>query len=180
MTVSLGPETIWKRRIADAVQDAAILIHRHIGYIFLLALIVMVQHEASLSNRVSRCLIAESRYRIVLLGMESAQRGYLITGDPEYKRRYIAQGARYSVQERQLEECLEDQASNHDRILEANVIAKKKVAEMDETIRLYESGDKEGAYQLVKSNEGMLYSLKIDELLDGIRLDTQLRAMGGW
>jgi len=174
MTVSLGMDAIWKRHVADWVHDTGWFIHKHIGYIFLIGLLVLVKHGATVSNNVRRCLLAQNEYRSVILGMESAQRGYLITGDAEYKRRYIYESARYSVREQQLDDCLAGDKVSRERLLQVDIIAQKKIAEMEAGMRMYDSGDKAGAYQLVKTNEGLLYSLKIDELLDSIRLETQL------
>jgi CHASE3 domain sensor protein len=183
MTLSLGSECRWKRRMAAAIQYTASFIHRHIGCIFLLGLLALVDHGATVKGKVSQCLLAQEEYRNVILGMESAQRGYLITGDAEYKRRYIYESARYSLAEQNLEDCLQSDKVNHDRLLEINLAAQKKIAEMESGMRMYDSGDKDGAFQLVKTDEGLLYSLKINELLDTIRLDTQLgglSAIGAW
>jgi len=85
---------------------------------------------------------------------ESAQRGYLLTGDPSYLRPY--DDALPQIEERlsKLSELAHDNAIQQGRVAELRELAQEKFAELRQTIQLHEQGRDQEARRIVLSGFG--------------------------
>ena len=93
-----------------------------------------------------------------LADMETSQRGYLLTGQPEYLPPYTAAKDRIGTHFASLRSRLANRA-DHERSIEAQLesLANSKQVEMDRTIRLRQDGYRHRAFMLVGTNEGRDY-----------------------
>jgi signal transduction histidine kinase len=84
---------------------------------------------------------------------ESGQRGYLLTGDPEYLDSYRIATAAIGPAIAGMNLPIIDPAQ-HQAIAEMEPLIALKFAELDETIRLYDAGQREEAMALVRKGAG--------------------------
>jgi CHASE3 domain sensor protein len=121
-----------------------------------------------------------------LTGMETGQRGYLLTEDPTYLRPYTDAKGRIGTDFAGLRIGLANRAER-ERSLESQLesLAASKQAEMDRSISLRQQGFRHRAFMLVDSNEGMEYmdsargllsSLSVAETSSFARFDRERNA----
>ncbi len=115
-----------------------------------------VEHTRSVVMEVEGVLSA-------LKDVEAGQRGYLLTGEAEYLRPYLASIAVVRSRLGQLE-TLTASNSQKGRVAEMRRLATAKLDELGETIRLAESGDREAALAMVQSGEGQRLMDRIRDL----------------
>ncbi len=115
-----------------------------------------VEHTRSVVMEVEGALSA-------LKDAEAGQRGYLLTGEAEYLKPYLASIAAVRSRLGQLERLT---ASNRQkgRVAEMRRLAFVKLDELAETIRLAETGDRAAALAVVQSGEGQRLMEQIRDL----------------
>jgi CHASE3 domain sensor protein len=93
-----------------------------------------------------------------LTDMETGQRGYLLTGDPEYLKPYAEGKIRIKTHFAGLRSGLANQ-TERERSLESQLesLASSKQSEMERTISLRQEGYRHRAFKLVDTNEGRDY-----------------------
>jgi CHASE3 domain sensor protein len=93
-----------------------------------------------------------------LTDMESGQRGYLLTGNPDYLQPYTDANARIATDFANLRAALASSTKN-EQSLEAQLesLAASKQAEMERSISLRQRGYRHRSFMLVDSNEGKQY-----------------------
>lgn len=99
---------------------------------------------------------------------ESSQRGYLLTEDPGYLRQFSDASADVSTRLRNLKQLVADNSAQVRRLLIIESLSRRKVAELDSTIKLVRSGKRDAALSVVRTR----YS---DSLMTSIR--SSLRSM---
>ena len=85
---------------------------------------------------------------------ESGQRGYLLTGDPDYLQPYQIALSRIEDRLTRLADLTNDDATQHARVSELRRIAHEKLAELRATIQLHEQGKDQEALHLLLSGLG--------------------------
>ena len=102
------------------------------------------------SDMVVGRLRATRKLLATLADAETGQLGYLLTGDPVYRSPYDRAIARSRTQ---LEEFrLNQPADRSEKLREADKIVGNKLAEMDETIRVFDSQGPQAALAIVKTD----------------------------
>ena len=93
-----------------------------------------------------------------LTDMESGQRGYLLTGNPDYLQPYTDANARIATDFANLRAALASSTKN-EQSLEAQLesLAASKQAEMERSIGLRQRGYRHRSFMLVDTNEGKQY-----------------------
>jgi CHASE3 domain sensor protein len=93
-----------------------------------------------------------------LTDMESGQRGYLLTGNPDYLQPYTDANSRIATDFANLRAALASSTKN-EQSLEAQLesLAASKQAEMERSISLRQRGYRHRSFMLVDSNEGKQY-----------------------
>lgn len=88
--------------------------------------------------------------------METGQRGYLLTGDPSYLEPYRDADARLAGHLSRLRAGLAPEPSpeQHSLMTQLELVAKSKIAEMEETIQFRQQGYRHRAFLLVNTNRG--------------------------
>src|SRR5262245_8882465 len=101
--------------------------------------------------------------RPALKDAEAGQRGYLLTGEAESLKPYLASIATVRSRVGQLER-LTATNSQKGRVAEMRRLTSAKLDELGETIRLAESGDRAAALAMVQSGQGQRLMEQIREL----------------
>ena len=143
-------------------------ISRHaitIGYLLALAVLAVdgvlvatslrtIAHTSEQANR-SRDFIAElDRSLSMLKDAETGQRGYLLTGRGEYLRPYRDAGAALDGKLGGLR-SLTSGGAQQARVADLAGIAAGKMAELEQTVRLRQQGDRDEALRIVQGGQGL-------------------------
>lgn len=118
------------------------------------------------SNKLDTYMRINGRYVSMA---ESAERGYLLTGDAKYRDTFNVCIAEILKNE-QYYDTLEDDLKNA-TIEKIQAISAHKFAEMGQTIRLYDAGMKDSALTIVKSGTGKLMMDSIRTASRAIRIE---------
>lgn len=118
--------------------------------------IYLVLSSQSTRELVNRTLRTESNLFVLLRGVgdaESEERGYLLTGDPEYLNVYHTAAntiaSKVANAKGEMIDIAEQQA-----FAEIEPLISRKLADIDETIRLYNAGNGAAALALVRTGVG--------------------------
>jgi signal transduction histidine kinase len=118
--------------------------------------VFLVRSSQTTGELVNRAMRVETRLWILLNTVrvvESGQRGYLLTGDPEYLDGYRTTKDAIRPTVAELKEAIIDPAQ-HQALAELEPLIARKLAELDETIRLHDAGRGEEALDLVRTGIG--------------------------
>ena len=114
---------------------------------------------------------------VLLRRMESGQRGYLLTGDEDFASSYRESVPLIPQALADLNNEIKNNPEQERLWTEMEPLVRKKLDEMAETFRLYESGDRDAALNLVRSEAGLRYMEDIRGLTQNMR-DIQARQLG--
>lgn len=136
--------------------------------ISVISLVVFIAGEKQVSDdnywvtHTHEVIITASNFDKQLVDAETGQRGFLLTDSPTYLEPYYTgrQGARETFN--RLKFLTRDNETQQQRLDTIQGLMEQKLAELQETIDLTESGKKDQALTLVKSDEGK-------QLMDDIR-----------
>ncbi|CAN5414170.1 sensor histidine kinase [soil metagenome] len=118
--------------------------------------VYLVQLSHTTDELVNRALRVETRTWIMLhtvRAAESGQRGYLLTGDSDYLDVYSLTTSAIGPAVVELDKLIIDPAQRQ-IVADIKPLIARKFAELAETIRLYESGQREEALDLVRKGAG--------------------------
>ncbi len=126
-------------------------------------------HSLTLEREASvKAQLMVGRLRRSLLFMESATRGYMVTGRPEYLAPYRDQAPILASTLKTAQALSADVALSQSALVLLVDMVKKKQVEMDEMIRLFQSGDRIGAMLLLETDVGQQMMGEISDLVDRI------------
>lgn len=108
------------------------------------------------------------RLRRSLLSMESATRGYLVTGRVEYLEPYSEQAPTLKATLETADTLTLDRPHDKTVLIELIKMARRKQAEMEEMINLFRAGDRIGAMVLLETFVGQQMMTKISGLADEV------------
>ncbi len=106
---------------------------------------------------------------------ESAQRGYLLTGDEHYLSETALSLEDADAQITQLSEHIEGSPLQAQRVRLLRTIVGAKLKELNTTVGLYRNGKQSEAYAIVNSDAGERYMVQIDSLLNVVRVEEERR-----
>jgi signal transduction histidine kinase len=144
---------------------------------FVLALLVLVVTELSFAaderataqrDFASDARLAVGRLRRVVVGMESAQRGFMLTARPEYRAPYdtmLGQTAQVLESVRQL---ATRRPAQRDTLEQLAVLSERKFSELAEVMRLLDAGNTKAASNLLLTGIGREQSERIQQLVDAM------------
>jgi diguanylate cyclase (GGDEF)-like protein len=130
------------------------------GFLLIVAgggVILGVRHTDDLGERqeeVGNRIFAARQVYESLLGMESSQRGFLLTGDPLYLEPYQRHDAESAATIGNLEHLYEGAPSAQSILGDIHRLANAKHAELRATIALVRSGEHDAALSIVRNNSG--------------------------
>lgn len=135
-----------------------------------LVVVSMFSHIRHL-YKIQQIRSAAGRVQGAVVQIESSQRLFVITADPEALRKYSFY--RKILGQRLLVLChlIPPSPRNENLCRETNALIAAKLDEMAETIRLVRAGNKAAADELVKTGIGVRYTDEIERHLDLIRIE---------
>ena len=140
---------------------AAFLFFCASGYVFYTK-IIEIQHDVSWVTHTHEVLLSTKSIMSYMKDAETGQRGYVITGNPDYLEPYRAALTKIPQAVNDLEKRTSDNAQQQQRIDEIREKISQKIERLDSTISLRRNQDVEGAMAAVGSGEGK-------ELMDDLR-----------
>jgi signal transduction histidine kinase len=119
---------------------------------------VVVAFTSAEAERLSAHSLEVRRAQTVLFSSvqdaETGQRGYLLTGDPEYLRPYDRARQILPGLKTQLRDLVADNPDQQRRLADLTLTIDRKMAELERTRTLFQTGDRDAAFALVRSNQG--------------------------
>jgi PAS domain S-box-containing protein len=157
------------------------------GFLILLLLLaintVILRHQLAVqvSNQGwfshSKRLVQELRDTESLLkDAETGQRGFLYTGKPEYLAPYRFASTQIDSHLQVLAALVGDNPRQQTQVADLRVLVHQKLAEVAETISLFQSGNTSGAKAVVMSDNGFLIMEKIRSLVG--RMEQEESSLG--
>jgi len=98
---------------------------------------------------------------LVIKDAETGQRGFLLSGQARYLEPFMAAKAGVNARLQDLQQLVAGDDGQERRVVTMRQLAMEKVAELDETVRLRESGDNEAALAIFATDRGRLLMEKI-------------------
>jgi PAS domain S-box-containing protein len=151
------------------------------GFVFLLILLaanafvtrrqlaVMITHQRDV-ERTQQVLIAVNQTQTLIEDAETGQRGYLYTGEPGYLDPYNLALTQLDSQLRVLEQLTGGDPTEQAEATQLRSLTQVKLAELSQTILLYQSRQPDAARTLVLSDHGRLLMIQISNLIGNIQL----------
>ncbi|WP_161603323.1 PAS domain S-box protein [Blastopirellula marina] len=106
----------------------------------------------------------------LLKDAETGQRGYLLTNESKYLEPYLDSIGKVEFEIVHLRSLIQDDAEQQSRLIEVEQDVTKKLAELQETINLLDSGDRTAALQVVDSDRGIALMEKVRESIATMQL----------
>lgn len=97
---------------------------------------------------------------------ETSQRGYVITGDPEFRAQYATAKQRVEAMLELLQQDQERLRARQARLVEVAAIAADKIVEMDDVLQVKDTQGQEAAHALVTGGEGKALMSRFQATLD--------------
>ncbi len=109
---------------------------------------------------------AVGRVRRLVLLMESSERGYLLTGRPEYRAPYDEARTQTTAALAELRALADATPAQRPPMQQLATATERKASELAEVLRLFEAGDRERAITLVLTDLGREEMERINALVD--------------
>ena len=132
------------------------------------------------SQRARRILTLNEALIGQLLDAETGQRGFLLTGRPEYLEPYNAALDRIPADLRELSASTAEPAEQHSRYVQLQALIADKLAELRQTIELRRAKDLEAALAVVQTDRGKRTMDLIRSLSEQIEADESTRWLADW
>lgn len=105
------------------------------------------------------------RLQLLLQAAEAGQRGYLLTGQPEYREPYEQAQAQLETQVARIRAMFADDPGAQSDVREIEDLARRKMSELRTVVGLFESRNVEGALGVVKTGIGRDHMHALDTLV---------------
>jgi len=105
------------------------------------------------------------RLQLLLQAAEAGQRGYLLTGQREYREPFAQAQTQLEAQMARLRSFFADDADSQSNVGEVEDLARRKMSELRTTVSMFESRNVEGALEVVKSGIGRDHMRALDTLV---------------
>ncbi|HEX6824404.1 MAG TPA: CHASE3 domain-containing protein [Candidatus Sulfotelmatobacter sp.] len=157
------------KKIVHAVLTVTLLLFAALNAYLALKDVLQTQKIVAQTTRTSTLQADISSVLKDLTDMETAQRGYLLTGDDSYLQPYTDANARIATDFVKLRTGLAQRPESEQSLQpQIESLAKSKQAEMARSISLRQRGYRHRAFMLVNSNEGQEYMAKARALLSSL------------
>jgi signal transduction histidine kinase len=103
-----------------------------------------------------------------IVAMESAQRGYMLTGRTEYREPYDRLRRRIGTAIRAVRQLAERPSLRHEALPLLADAAERKLSELQEVLRLFEQGDREASMELMLTGIGREQMERLHDLVNGV------------
>jgi signal transduction histidine kinase len=140
--------------------------------LIVLTSMVLLQRTSAERDRLVTTVETDGELYEMLLALrrvESSQRGYLLTGDDGFLSAYRQALPSVASSIEAIGQGVEDDPEQNRRIEALKPLIEKKLAEMAETVKLYETGQTSEAFAMVHSDAGVHYMEDIRKLIFEIK-----------
>jgi signal transduction histidine kinase len=105
------------------------------------------------------------RLQLLLQAAEAGQRGYMLTGQAEYKEPYEQANLQLEAQLARLRALFADDPDAQDNLREIEDLTRRKASELKTTVELFESRNVTAALDVVKTGIGLDHMRALDKLV---------------
>jgi signal transduction histidine kinase len=105
------------------------------------------------------------RLQLLLQAAEAGQRGYMLTGQREYREPYEVANTQLESQLTRLRALFADDPDAQPNLLEIEDLTRRKASELRTTIELFEAGNVTSALDVVKTGIGLDHMRALDKLV---------------
>jgi signal transduction histidine kinase len=159
------------------IPHAPILLGSAFAFLVLTVLVSMalLDHTQRERDRLVQTIDTQDRLDELLAfmrRMESGQRGYLLTGDPQFLDIYNDTRTQVLARLAVVEQAVSGDASQAESMQRLKPLVQGTLNEMSESLRLYDSGQREAAVELLRSGLGLRYMDGIHDIVLKIATDT--------
>lgn len=152
---------------AKVPQAPAMLLGGAFAFLVILVLLSATLFQNTRTQRNQLIQTVETQRQVnnlmaALRAMESGKRGYLLTGDPQFLDIYKEMSPAISQRLSAIRSAVQGNAAQERVLQDLDPLLESKLNEMADTIRLFDSGDREKAVNLIRAQQGM-------RLMDTIR-----------
>jgi len=105
------------------------------------------------------------RLQLVLQAAEAGQRGYLLTGQPEYREPFVQAQAQLENHLARIRALLADDVGSVPQVREIEDLARRKLSELTTTVQMFEGRNVTGALDMVKTGIGRDHMRALDTLV---------------
>ena len=178
--VASAPQPLWRRLLSYRLAAPLAIV---------LAILVLSINEAGYRaaeqvtarrDAAVEIRLAVDRARRLALLMESAQRGYLLTGRPEYRVPFDAARAQSGSVIQSLRDIAQRVPVQRDAVLQLIEAIERRYSELSEVMRLYEAGERDRALTLTMTDIGREHMEQVNALVEEVsRQEEQAYVRGG-
>lgn len=154
-----------------------LLFERYISHIVMFAGLLIILHQSTTKSHYIFTMYDLERVEFALSAMESSQRGYLVTQDPDLFSDYTRFQSMYKVSLYSLEDNLKGDRQNLRVLEDVKNTAQRKIGEMNMTLEYAQAGDLDKSRKLMATNIGHQFMKEIRENLTLIRSSKELQAL---
>lgn len=108
--------------------------------------------------------------RITALAMESAKRGYMLTGRDDFLEPYTEMNRRFEPLLERVKAMADHDPAQREKLQTLAEAARRKKSEMDEVLRRFQSGNREGALDLTLTEIGRENMVRVNQIADEIKM----------
>ena len=123
-----------------------------------------VEHTFEVKNTIGNLLSS-------LKDAETAQRGYLITGDEQYLEPYVAALQAIDPDFKRLRDLTRDNVRQQERLDQIQPIMTSKLAELQQTIKLRRAQQTDAAIQILKTGQGKRFMDQIRRIVGAMQAE---------
>ena len=174
---STSPLDYLKRFDISRIPHAPVLLASAFAVLVLTVLVSMalLDHAQRERERLVQTIDTQNQLHELLAfmrGMESGQRGYLLTGDARFLEIYNQTRTDVLSRVAMLEQAVDGEASQQESIRRVKPLIQGKLDEMSESLRLYNAGQREASIGLVRSGLGLGYMDSIRQIVQQVSKET--------
>jgi signal transduction histidine kinase len=150
MKLNVSLETVARRRWAAPVLAAvaiAFLTVSEFGY-------QRARESIAHTDEMMEQRAEVRKLQLLLQAAESGQRGYLLTGQPEYKEPFVRAVQQVEAQITRIHVLFADDADSRADVRGIEDLARRKMSELTTTVQMFDSGNGAGALDMVKTGIG--------------------------
>ena len=119
--------------------------------------------------------IEVQRLLLLLQAAEAGQRGYLLTGQREYREPFEQAQAQLESQMSRIRAFFADDADSQGNVREIEDLARRKMSELRTTVSMFDSRNVDGALEVVKTGIGRDHMRALDELVTTMVADEDVK-----
>jgi signal transduction histidine kinase len=115
------------------------------------------------------------KLQVMMLGAETGQRGYLLTGQRDFREPLDRSREAVQAQLAVIAKVYAHEPGRADELRQIQELTLRKMSEVQTTVALYDEGKPEAAFELVRAGLGLEFMRSLDEVLSAMARQDQER-----